>query len=71
VSDRLEIELPDGQVTGKSSTTLTTVEFAEFCDRVEAYAAIELGVTFYDLQPHNLDIEARRPVRRIDEEVAS
>lgn len=43
------VELPDGSVVGKSSTDLTTAEFAEFCTRVEAYAASELGVTFYDL----------------------
>jgi hypothetical protein len=65
------IELPNGDVSGKSTAELTTVEFAEFCDRVEAYAATELGVTFYDLQPHHRDIETRRPVRRIDEEVAA
>jgi hypothetical protein len=46
------IELPNGQVSGKSSTDLTTAEFCEFCDKVEAYAASELGVTFYDLQPN-------------------
>ena len=43
------IELPDGSVQGKSSTDLTTAEFSDFCTRVEAYAASELGVTFYDL----------------------
>ena len=42
-------EMPDGNVIGKSSTELTTVEFSEFCAQVEAYAASELGVTFYDL----------------------
>lgn len=42
-------ELPNGNVVGKSSTDLTTAEFSEFCTRVEAYAASELGVTFYDL----------------------
>lgn len=46
------IELPNGQVVGKSSTELDTVEFAEFCTKVEAYAATELGVTFYELRPH-------------------
>ena len=45
------IELPNGQVVGKSSTYLTTVEFCDFCDQVEAYACTELGVTFYDLAP--------------------
>lgn len=46
------IELPSGEVIGKSSADLTTAEFCEFCDQVEAYAATELGVTFYDLQGH-------------------
>lgn len=43
-------ELPNGEVNGKSSTKLTTAEFSEFCTKVEAYAASELGVTFYDLE---------------------
>jgi hypothetical protein len=42
-------ELPDGSIVGKSSTNLTTTEFSEFCEQVEAWAATELGVTFYDL----------------------
>lgn len=42
-------ELPNGQVIGKSSAKLTTTEFSEFCTQVEAYAATELGVIFYDL----------------------
>lgn len=46
------IELPNGEVIGKSSTELDTKEFCEFSDKVEAYAATELGVTFYDLMPH-------------------
>ena len=45
-------ELPDGSVIGKSSTKLTTTEFCDFCDAVEAYACTELGVTFYDLEAH-------------------
>jgi len=44
-------ELPNGELIGKSSTGLSTVEFSLFCDQVEAYAATELGVTFYDLAP--------------------
>ncbi|MEJ5149792.1 recombination protein NinB [Comamonas sp. MYb396] len=43
-------ELPNGELIGKSSTQLTTAEFSEFCAKVEAYAATELGVTFYDLE---------------------
>lgn len=46
------IELPSGEVIGKSSADLTTAEFCEFCDQVEAYAATNLGVTFYDLEAH-------------------
>lgn len=43
-------ELPNGQIVGRSSTALTTAEFSEFCSKVEAYAATELGVTFYELE---------------------
>ena len=46
------IELPSGEVIGKSSADLNTAEFCEFCDQVEAYAATHLGVTFYDLEAH-------------------
>ena len=45
------IELPNGEVIGKSSTELTTGEFSEFCTQVEAYAVTYLGVTFYELEP--------------------
>lgn len=51
-------ELPDGSVIGKSSTKLSTTKFSQFCDEVEAYAASELGVTFYDLPPHPATKEA-------------
>lgn len=44
------IELPCGQVVGKSSTDLDAAAFSDFCAQVEAYAATELGVTFYELQ---------------------
>jgi len=43
-------ELPNGQVQGKSSTELSTVEFSDFCSQVEVYAASQLGVTFYELE---------------------
>ena len=43
------IELPNGQVIGESSTKLTTSEFCDFSDQVEAFAASELGVVFYGL----------------------
>ena len=46
-------ELPNGEVVGKSSTGLTTAEFCEFCDQVEAWACTELGVRFIDLPTHN------------------
>lgn len=48
------IELPNGEVVGMSSTELTTAEFSEFCDQVEAWAATEMGVTFYDLEPREV-----------------
>lgn len=44
------VELPNGDVVGKSSTDLSTAEFSDFCSAVEAYAAGELGVTFYELE---------------------
>ncbi len=44
------IELPNGEVIGKSSTELTTGEFSEFCTQVEAYAVTDLGVIFYELE---------------------
>lgn len=44
-------ELPNGQIVGKSSAGLSTAEFSDFCTKVEAHAATELGVTFYDLEP--------------------
>lgn len=44
------IELPNGEVIGKSSTDLDTQEFSEFSDKVEAYAVTELNVIFEDLQ---------------------
>jgi hypothetical protein len=43
-------QLPNGEVIGKSSTALSTAEFSDFCSQVEAYAASELGVTFYELE---------------------
>lgn len=45
-----EIELPDGtkRLRRKSTTELTVSEFSEYMQSVEAYAANELGVMFYD-----------------------
>jgi NinB protein len=48
------IELPGGGVIGKSTTGLTTAEFCEFSDQVEAYAQTELGVHFVDLPVKDL-----------------
>lgn len=45
------IELPNGQVIGESSAKLSTTDFSLFCTQVEAFAAAELGVAFYDLRP--------------------
>jgi hypothetical protein len=44
------IELPDGSVVGMSSADLDTAQFSEFCTQVEAFAASDLGVTFYELE---------------------
>ena len=38
--------LPGGQLMARSSAKLTVAEFAEYMNRVEAYAAQELGVEF-------------------------
>jgi hypothetical protein len=46
------IELPNGEVVGKSSTELSTAEFCLFSDQVEAYAATSLGVVFFDMPNH-------------------
>lgn len=46
------IELPSGEVIGMSSAGLSTTEFCEFSDKVEAWAATDLGVVFYDLASH-------------------
>jgi len=43
------IDLPGGGVQGQSSTTLNTEEFNIYTQRVEAYAATELGVQFVEL----------------------
>jgi hypothetical protein len=43
-------ELPNGDIRGKSSKELDTAQFSDFCTEVEAYAARELGVTFYELE---------------------
>lgn len=58
-------ELPNGELVGKSSTGLDTAEFSVFCDQVEAYAATELGVTFYDLAPKEPGI--RRRARAVEQ----
>lgn len=63
------IELPNGEVIGQSTTGMTTVEFSRFCDQVEAYAATELGVTFYDLEPHPVPAAQRKSAARAREEV--
>lgn len=43
-------ELPNGEIVGRSSTGLSTNEFSDFCSQVEAFAASELGVIFYELE---------------------
>lgn len=43
-----DVALPDGQVIHQpiSSTTLSAAEFGRYMERIEAYAASELGVEF-------------------------
>lgn len=61
------IELPNGSVQGMSSTDLDTKEFCEFCDKVEAFAATNLGVTFYDLAPHPVQVSRHVRVATLEE----
>lgn len=43
-----EVTLPDGEIVirRKSTTQMSVAEFSEYMNKVEAYAAQELGVTF-------------------------
>lgn len=43
-----ELTLPDGEIISrrKSTTQMTVSEFGEYMENVEAYAAMNLGVTF-------------------------
>jgi NinB protein len=38
------VELPNGQLMGRSTAALSVAEFSEYMLKVEAYAATELGV---------------------------
>ncbi len=58
------IELPSGEVVGMSSTELDTAEFSAFSDQVEAFAATDLGVTFYDLAPREYIDQATGEITR-------
>lgn len=49
-------ELPNGHIQGMSSTKLSTAEFCEFSDQVEAYAVTDLGVHFVDLWQERQDV---------------
>jgi len=40
------VDLPGGQKAGESTTKLNVSEFAEYVNKVTAYAATELGVIF-------------------------
>lgn len=42
------VDLPNGQTMGRSSATLSVGEFAEYIEKVEAWAASELGVQFVE-----------------------
>lgn len=47
-------QLPNGHIQGMSSTKLSTAEFCEFSDQVEAYAVTDLNVRFVDLPAKDL-----------------
>lgn len=40
------VDLPDGRKIGESTTKLSVSEFADYVNKVTAYAASELGVIF-------------------------
>jgi hypothetical protein len=46
-----EVILPDGEIVirRKSTTQMSVAEFSEYMDRVESYAAQELGVSFAEI----------------------
>ena len=49
-AEKEEIELPDGtiHIRPKSTTKMKVAEFSDYLQKVEAYAATELGVRFVD-----------------------
>lgn len=52
--EHIEIPLPDGSIMSrrKSTTEMKVGEFTEYLNKVEAYAATELGVRFVDGRMH-------------------
>ena len=44
------IDMPGGGLMAMSTTDLSTKEFAEYVNKFEAWAASELGVTFYAME---------------------
>ena len=48
------VDLPNGQVMGISTTTLSVGEFADYMTRVEHWATENLGVQFSDPAPEPL-----------------
>ena len=43
----LPIELPNGEVVGGSTSGLTTEQFTEFLNKIQAHAATEWGITLF------------------------
>jgi hypothetical protein len=44
------IDLPGGGLMGMSTTKLTVEEFSTYCTRVEAFAAMELGIQLIEME---------------------
>ncbi|HEX5362370.1 MAG TPA: recombination protein NinB [Fluviicoccus sp.] len=53
-AEKIEIPLPDGtiHIRRKSTTEMKVAEFSDYLQKVEAYAATELGVRFIDSRYH-------------------
>lgn len=53
-AEKIEISLPDGtiHIRRKSTTEMKVGEFSDYLQKVEAYAATELGVRFVDARYH-------------------
>lgn len=53
-AEKIEIPLPDGtiHIRRKSTSEMSVSEFSDYLNKIEAYAATELGVRFVDGRMH-------------------